>query len=154
MNLRLRNALPAASDRIRRRELEFQLVEVLFAFGSRALERVGDALSSTLLIASVFFHRKSVEVGRFRGRFNSSSRSKARGFFAAVRSRNHHARAANIPNTAQGTMSCIVNRSARITVGHTLMLTILRITRAPSTLENNGSSSSFFPMGSENSTMM
>ncbi len=77
--------------------------------------------------------------------FSSSSRSTARGLPAAMKSSAHQASAAKVPNSASGTRTSKLNQASAKDHGaaHTLMLTILRITRAPRTCMTTATASIF-----------
>ena len=83
----------------------------------------------------------------------------ARGFAGRHEVQAHHASAAKVPNSASGTsLSKLIRPGetflAKITSRlYTLMLTILRMTKAPRICMTTATASIFVPIGSVNSTM-
>ena len=75
-----------------------------------------------------------------------------RGWLLTVRPSNHHVSAENMPNRASGSnCSKLSGMTARTTASYTLILTILRITSAPTTCMKMAMHSIFLPIGSVNS---
>ena len=119
-------------------------------FGCKGRARAG-AAEANILEKLAGFLVSAAASARLRnsGFFSSSSRSSERGLAAANRFSSHQAKDANIPNSATGTSISMLKLVGM--TGYTLMLTILRMTSAPSNCITRPPTSICRPIGSVNS---